>query len=184
MRTTLNRLGFSTTGFILLIILALLPFIPPFNSEYILRWLIAGAFLGAQAIAFDLTQGYINVVNFGFAAIVGKTDNNDDAVSIIRGLQERNILVFMAGHSDGRAIAEQLAEENIEMNWDTFLVPYGKDITSAVLALGFAARSAMTFGGIQPKGMKEARDILFYNKERVILAKHLKVNINEKSEDK
>jgi len=103
----------------------------------------------------------------GFAAIVGAAPTNQEAVELIRGLQERNILVFMAGHSGGRAIAEQLAEENIQMSWDTFLVPYGKEITAAVHALNFAARSAMTFGGISPGGLKEARDILLYNKERV-----------------
>ncbi|NQU09176.1 CO dehydrogenase/CO-methylating acetyl-CoA synthase complex subunit beta [bacterium] len=103
----------------------------------------------------------------GFAAIVGATKTNQEAVELVRGLQERNILVFMAGHSNGRAIAEQLAEEGIEMNWDTFLVPYGKEITTAVHALNFAARSAMTFGGVAPGGLKEARDILLYNKERV-----------------
>jgi acetyl-CoA synthase len=103
----------------------------------------------------------------GFAAIVGCTPTNQEAVDLVRGLQERSILVFMAGHSGGRAIAEQLAEEKIEMNWDTFLVPYGKEITTAIHALNFAARSAMTFGGIEPKGLKEARQILMYNKERV-----------------
>jgi acetyl-CoA synthase len=64
----------------------------------------------------------------GFAAIAGCTENNEQAVKLIRSFQERNILVFMAGNSKGRAIAEQLDEEGIEMNWDTFLVPYGKDI--------------------------------------------------------
>jgi acetyl-CoA synthase len=103
----------------------------------------------------------------GFAAIAGCVEDNKVAIEIIRGLQERNILVFMAGHSNGRAIAEQLAEEKIEMNWDTFLVPYGKEITAAVHALNFAARSAMTFGGIEPGDMQGARDILMYNKERV-----------------
>jgi len=106
----------------------------------------------------------------GFAAIVGCTKTNEEAVNLVRGLQERSILVFMAGHSNGRAIAEQLAEENIEMNWDTFLVPYGKEITSGIHALNFAARSAMTFGGMEPKGgnrIKEARDILLYNHDRV-----------------
>ncbi|RKX79718.1 MAG: CO dehydrogenase/CO-methylating acetyl-CoA synthase complex subunit beta [Spirochaetes bacterium] len=103
----------------------------------------------------------------GFAAIVGCTKKNEDAVKLVRGLQERNILVFMAGHTNGRAIAEQLAEENIEMNWDTFLVPYGKEITAAVHALNFAARSAMTFGGIEPGDMDAARKILLYNKDRV-----------------
>ena len=103
----------------------------------------------------------------GFAAIVGAAPSNEEAVTLIRGLQERSILVFMASHTNGRAIAEQLAEENIQMDWDTFLVPYGKDITGAVHALNFAARSAMTFGGIEPKGVREARDILMYNKNRV-----------------
>ena len=103
----------------------------------------------------------------GFAAIVGCTPTNAEAVQLVRGMQERNILVFMAGHTNGKAIAEQLAEENIQMDWDTFLVPYGKEITAAVHSLNFAARSAMTFGGIEPKGLKEARDILMYNKNRV-----------------
>jgi acetyl-CoA synthase len=53
------------------------------------------------------------------------------------------------------------------MNWNTFLVPYGKDITSAVHALNFAARSAMTFGGVEPGDMRAAKKILLYNKERV-----------------
>ena len=103
----------------------------------------------------------------GFAAIVGSTPTNEQAVQLVRALQERSILVFMASHTNGRAVAEQLAEEGIDMSWDTFLVPYGKETTAAVHALNFAARSAMTFGGIEPKGMKEARDILLYNKNRV-----------------
>ncbi|HEB09628.1 MAG TPA: CO dehydrogenase/CO-methylating acetyl-CoA synthase complex subunit beta [Spirochaetales bacterium] len=103
----------------------------------------------------------------GFAAIVGCTENNEQAVKLIRGFQERSILVFMAGNTNGRSIAEQLAEEGIEMNWDTFLVPYGKEITAAIHALNFAARSAMTFGGIEPGNFKAARDILLYNKDRV-----------------
>ncbi|MGQ9615699.1 MAG: acetyl-CoA decarbonylase/synthase complex subunit alpha/beta [Spirochaetota bacterium] len=103
----------------------------------------------------------------GFAAIVGHCSTNQEAVELVRSLQERNILVFMAGHTNGRAIAEQLVEEGIEMNWDTFLVPYGKEITAAVHALNFAARSAMTFGGVTPGDLKAAREILLYNKERV-----------------
>ena len=103
----------------------------------------------------------------GFAAIVGCTETNAQAVKLIRELQEKSILVFIAGNTNGRSIAEQLAEEGIEMNWDCFLVPYGKEITAAIYALNFAARSAMTFGGIEPGTFKAARDILLYNKERV-----------------
>jgi hypothetical protein len=67
----LGAIGFTPLGLVLLIVLALLPFIPPFDQEHILRWLIMGAFLAAQSVAFDFTAGYINVVNFGFAAILG-----------------------------------------------------------------------------------------------------------------
>ena len=103
----------------------------------------------------------------GFAAIVGATPTNEEAVELARSLQERSILVFMASNTKGRSIAEQLAEENVEMSWDTFLVPYGKDTSAAVLALNFAARAAMTFGGVKPGGLDAARKILTYNKERV-----------------
>jgi branched-chain amino acid transport system permease protein len=41
------------------------------QDEYILRLMVVSLLFGAQAMAFDLTVGYINVVNFGFAAFVG-----------------------------------------------------------------------------------------------------------------
>ncbi|MGB2983294.1 MAG: acetyl-CoA decarbonylase/synthase complex subunit alpha/beta, partial [Candidatus Bipolaricaulia bacterium] len=103
----------------------------------------------------------------GFAACVGALPTNEEAVELARSLQERSILVFMASNTAGRSMAEQLAEEGVEMGWDTFLVPYGKDTSAAVLALNFAARAAMTFGGVKPGDLEAARKILMYNKERV-----------------
>lgn len=67
----LNSLGITPLGLGMLILLAALPFIPPFNQEHLLRWLVGAALIAAQAIAFDFTTGYINIVNFGFAAFVG-----------------------------------------------------------------------------------------------------------------
>jgi len=128
-----------------------------------------GIWMGATPDAILRTQG-IKLVDGrmpGFAACVGALPTVDKAVRLARDLQERNILVFMAGNTGGTSMAEQLSTAGIEMGWDTFLVPYGKDISAAVYALGFAARSAMTFGGIIPRGMEEARRILLYNKERV-----------------
>ena len=131
--------------------------------------LINGIWLGPTTDAVLREQG-IKLVDGrmpGFAACVGAPNTKEEAVKLARDLQERNILVFMSSHTDGISMAEQLAEEGIEMNWDTFLVPYGKDTSATVHALGFAARSAMTFGGIVPKDLKEAREILLYNKNRV-----------------
>jgi branched-chain amino acid transport system permease protein len=67
----LDLLCLTPLGVLALILLALLPLIPPFNQEYLIRWLISAAFIAALSIAFDFTAGYISIVNFGFAAIMG-----------------------------------------------------------------------------------------------------------------
>ena len=100
----------------------------------------------------------------GFAAIVGCAKNNETAVKIVRELQRRNILTFLSGNVNGRSIIDQLHEEGVELGYDTYTIPFGRDTLSAIYALGFATRSALTFGGMKP-GM--SRDILLYNKERV-----------------
>jgi acetyl-CoA synthase len=100
----------------------------------------------------------------GFAAIVGCARSNEVAVKIVRELQRRNILCFLSGNVNGRSIIHQLAEEGVELGYDTYTVPFGTDTISAIYALGFATRSALTFGGLKPG---QARDILLYNRERV-----------------
>ena len=100
----------------------------------------------------------------GFAAIVGAARSNEVAVKIVRELQRRNILTFLSGNVNGRSIINQLMEEGVELGYDTYTVPFGTDTLSAIYALGFAVRSALTFGGMKG-GM--ARDILLYNKNRV-----------------
>ncbi len=100
----------------------------------------------------------------GFAAIVGAAKSNEVAVKIVRELQRRNILCFLSGNVNGRSIIHQLIEEGVELGYDTYTVPFGTDTISAIYALGFAVRSALTFGGL--KG-GQAREILLYNKDRV-----------------
>lgn len=100
----------------------------------------------------------------GFAAIVGAAKSNEVAVKIVRELQRRNILCFLSGNVNGRSIIHQLNEEGVELGYDTYTVPFGTDTISAIYALGFAVRSALTFGGL--KG-GQPRDILLYNKDRV-----------------
>ena len=100
----------------------------------------------------------------GFCAIVGCAKSNDVAVKIVRELQSRGILIFLSGNVNGRSIIHQLQEEGIQLGYDTFTVPFGIDTISAVYALGFAARSALTFGGMNAG---DARQIMLYNKYRV-----------------
>ena len=100
----------------------------------------------------------------GFAALVGCAKSNEVAVQIVRELQQRNILVFLCGNVNGRSIIHQLMEEGVEMGYDTYIIPFGTDTISAIYPLGFAARSALTFGGLKPG---QSREILLYNKYRV-----------------
>jgi branched-chain amino acid transport system permease protein len=71
---------------IALVALAILPLIPPFDAENYRRWLVIGALLAGWAIAFDFTAGYINVVNFGFAAFAGAGGYASALVTIHYGL--------------------------------------------------------------------------------------------------
>ena len=100
----------------------------------------------------------------GFAAIVGAAKSNEVAVKLVRELQRRNILTFLSGNVNGRSIIHQLHEEGVELGYDTYTVPFGTDTLSAIYALGFATRSALTFGGLKAG---QAREILMYNRERV-----------------
>jgi acetyl-CoA synthase len=100
----------------------------------------------------------------GFAAIVGSAPDAETAVKIARQCQERSLYVFMAAHHNGTSFSEQLASAGVELGWKTRLVPFGHEITAAIYALGFAARAAMSFGGVQPG---DFRRNLLYNKARI-----------------
>jgi len=100
----------------------------------------------------------------GFAAIVGAAPDVETAVKIARKCQERSLYVFMAGHHNGTTFAEQLTQAGVELGWETRLVPFGREITAAIYAAGFASRAALTFGGVKPG---DYRRHLLYNKNRI-----------------
>ena len=100
----------------------------------------------------------------GFAAIAGAAPDVETAVEIARKLQERMLYVFMCSHDHGTSFAKQLDEAGVQMGWETRLVPFGPGITAAIYALGFAARAALSFGGVKPG---DFRRNLLYNKARI-----------------
>jgi len=100
----------------------------------------------------------------GFAAIAGAAPDVETAVDIARKLQERCLYVFMSAHNNGTTFAEQLVEGGVQLGWETRLVPFGREITSAIYSLGFASRAALSFGGVQPG---DFRRNLLYNKNRI-----------------
>jgi len=100
----------------------------------------------------------------GFAAILGAAPDSATAVKIVRELQKRSILIFAGSSTNGVSIIDQLAAEGVQMGWEPYIVPYGRDTISAIYPLNWAIRSALTFGGLR-KG--QARECLMYTKERV-----------------
>ena len=100
----------------------------------------------------------------GFAAILGAAPDTATAVEIVREFQKRSILTFVGSSSNGLSIVDQLKEAKVEMGWDTYIVPYGRDTITGIYPLHWAIRSALTFGGLKAGQGKEC---LLYCKDRV-----------------
>jgi len=100
----------------------------------------------------------------GFAAIVGACPTPEIAKTIVEDYQLKNLYIFCASGHNGTSVIEQLIEADVQIGWNTRIVPFGPDISSAVFALGFANRAAMAFGGVEPGDYKK---ILLYNKNRI-----------------
>ena len=100
----------------------------------------------------------------GFAAIVGSAPTPEIAKEIVEEYQRRSLYIFLAANQNGTTVAEQLLEANVQIGWNTRIVPFGPEISSAIFALGFANRAAMAFGGVQPGDYKS---MLLYNKDRI-----------------
>jgi acetyl-CoA synthase len=100
----------------------------------------------------------------GFAAIVGAAPDAATAKMIVEDYQKKNLYIFCAANHNGKTVIEQCLEAGMQVGWNTRIVPFGPDISSAVFALGFANRAAMAFGGVQPG---DYRKMLMYNKNRI-----------------
>ena len=127
---------------------------------------VDGIWLGAANDVILRERGieFVDGTAPGFAAITGAAPTNAIAVAIARQLQEKNLYVFMAGGTDGKQFAEQLAEEGVQLGWPTRLIPFGRDVSALIYALGFANRVALSFGGVQPGDYERN---LRYNKNRI-----------------
>ncbi len=127
---------------------------------------VQGIWLGAANDVIMRERGieFVDGTAPGFAAVVGAAPDNATAVKIATQLQEKNLYVFMAGSVNGTTFAEQLHAEGVQLGWETRLVPYGRDVSAAIYALGFASRAALSFGGVAPGDFVRN---LRYNKNRI-----------------
>lgn len=112
-------------------------------------------------LGFQLVDGSMP----GFAAIIGAAESEERAVKIVMELQQRNVLTFLSGHNEkGDSVTKQLHRKGVQMGWETRIVPLGPETEHTIYALNWAARSALTFGGIKGGDFKK---VLKYNQNRV-----------------
>ena len=71
----LGQWGFTPLGLAMVVLLLVLPLIPPFNQEHILRWLVSAALIGAQAIAFDCLRTGMNCASSSSRSVSFSSNN-------------------------------------------------------------------------------------------------------------
>ncbi len=65
----LNKIGLNPFSVLLLVLIALVPVVT--DDPFIIHLLITSMIFGTLAMGFDFTVGYIDIVNFGYAAVMG-----------------------------------------------------------------------------------------------------------------
>ena len=95
----------------------------------------------------------------GVAVVLGKADNAEDVVNVVKDYQSKGIMTFMVGD-----VIEQCAEGGVKMGLEFRVIPLGHDVTSVIHVVTVAVRAALIFGNVQPGDLG---GLLEYTKKRV-----------------
>ena len=95
----------------------------------------------------------------GVAVVLGKADNAEDVVKVVKDYQSKGILTLMVGDC-----IEQCAEGGVKLGLDFRVVPLGHDVTAVIHAVTVAVRAGLIFGNLTPGDLP---GLLKYTKERV-----------------
>ena len=95
----------------------------------------------------------------GVAVVLGKAENAQDVVNVVKDYQSKGIMTFMVGD-----VIEQCAEGGVKMGLEFRVIPLGHDVTSVIHVVTVAIRAALIFGNVQPGNLA---GLLDYTKNRV-----------------
>ena len=95
----------------------------------------------------------------GVAVVLGKADNAEDVVNVVKDYQSKGIMTFMVGD-----VIEQCLEGGVKMGLEFRVIPLGHDVTSVIHVVTVAVRAALIFGNVQPGDLG---GLLEYTKNRV-----------------
>ena len=95
----------------------------------------------------------------GVAVVLGKADNAENVVKVVKDYQSKGIMTFLVGD-----VIEQCIEGGVKAGLEYRVVPLGHDVTSVIHVVTVAIRAALIFGNIQPGNLA---GLLDYTKNRV-----------------
>ena len=95
----------------------------------------------------------------GVAVVLGKADNAEDVVKVVKDYQSKGIMTFLVGD-----VIEQCNQGGVKMGLELRVIPLGHDVTSVIHVVTVAIRAALIFGNVQPGNLA---GLLDYTKNRV-----------------
>ena len=95
----------------------------------------------------------------GVAVVLGKADNAEDVVNVVRDYQDKGIMTFLVGD-----VIEQVIDSGVRVGLDFRVIPLGHDVTSVIHVVTVAIRAALIFGAVPPGDLGA---LLEYTKNRV-----------------
>ena len=95
----------------------------------------------------------------GVAVVLGKAENAEDVVKVVKDYQSKGILTFLVGD-----VIDQCIDGGVKMGLEFRVVPLGHAVTSVIHVVTVAIRAALIFGNVQPGDLG---GLLEYTKNRV-----------------
>ena len=95
----------------------------------------------------------------GVAVVLGKAEQPEDVVNVVKDYQSKGLLTFLVGD-----VIEQCLGGGVKMGMEFRVIPLGHDVTAVIHVVTVAIRAALIFGNIQPGDLA---GLLEYTKNRV-----------------
>ena len=95
----------------------------------------------------------------GVAAVLGKADQTEDVVKVVKDYQSKGIMTFLVG-----GVIDQCIEGGVKMGLELRVIPLGHDVTAVTHVVTVAIRAALIFGALEPGNLPA---LLAYTKDRV-----------------
>ena len=95
----------------------------------------------------------------GVAVVLGKADQTEDVVQVVKDYPSTGIMTFLVG-----GVIDQCIEGGVKMGLELRVIPLGHEVTAVTHVVTVAIRAALIFGALEPGNLPA---LLAYTKDRV-----------------